>query len=251
MSTPVTDIVARLLAEGASHETIVFAARTVEIASRETSTLASTGLSGGSRADPDGAAERRREWDRKYRRKRRAEKKHASITASTRQSTGQVDAPIISSSSLLSCLKGTSEEESKETSVVERARRKKKPSIPLPDDWAPSESHYAAGKALGMSREKVDGIAVDLRLWAQSKDERRPGWDATFHGFLRRDAKHGGRNGFGGPRPLQDDSRSVSRAIDRRLEQSGQLSFPPRPRLLPEEREDDRRLLPAGRGTEP
>jgi uncharacterized protein YdaU (DUF1376 family) len=74
----------------------------------------------------------------------------------------------------------------------------------------------------------------------------RGGWDDDPA------AAFGGNDGFRGSRPLQDDRLSVSAAIDRRLEQAGQgaLSFPPRPRLLPQEREDDRLLLPQGRSAQ-
>jgi hypothetical protein len=71
----------------------------------------------------------------------------------------------------------------------------------------------------------------------------RGGWDD--------DPAHGGFSGFGGSRSLQDDSRSVSRALDRlgaELEQ-GTIEFAPRPRLVQDQGEGDLRLLPPGRGT--
>lgn len=54
------------------------------------------------------------------------------------------------------------------------------------------------------------------------------------------------QNGFGGPRPLQDDSRSAGRAAARLGEaaRNGQFSFAPLPSLLPEPSGDDVRLLP-------
>jgi uncharacterized protein YdaU (DUF1376 family) len=64
-------------------------------------------------------------------------------------------------------------------------------------------------------------------------------------------AKNGGVSGFGGSRSLQDDSRSVSRALDRlgaELEQ-GTIEFAPRPRLVQDQGEGDLRLLPPGRST--
>jgi hypothetical protein len=91
--------------------------------------------------------------------------------------------------------KRTFEEVRKEEKKERRAREKRKSAVPLPDDWRPNEAHYAAARALGRDDAFVDGKAVDLRLWAQSKDERKVNWDATFHGFLRRDASNGGRNG--------------------------------------------------------
>lgn len=62
----------------------------------------------------------------------------------------------------------------------------------------------------------------------------------------------GGGNGFGGSRALQDDRLSVTKALERRREdiKQGGFSFPPRPRLVPEKRDDDRLLLPPGRSAE-
>lgn len=59
----------------------------------------------------------------------------------------------------------------------------------------------------------------------------------------------GENNGSRGPRALQDDRLSVGQAAERLRVEAGQgtISFPPRPRLLPEKREDDLRLLPPGR----
>lgn len=61
----------------------------------------------------------------------------------------------------------------------------------------------------------------------------------------------GGFNGSGGPRALQDDRLSVSKALDRLGDElkQGTIEFAPRPRLLQDEGEGDLRLLPAGRST--
>jgi hypothetical protein len=60
------------------------------------------------------------------------------------------------------------------------------------------------------------------------------------------------RDGQRGSRSLQDDSRSVTGAIDKLQAgvKSGVVSFPPRPSLLPRKSEDDLRLLPPGRSAE-
>jgi 5-methylcytosine-specific restriction endonuclease McrA len=90
--------------------------------------------------------------------------------------------------------KRTFEEVSKEERKKERAKNKRKPAIPLPDDWAPNAAHYAAARALGHSDGLVVSKATDMRLWALSKDERKVSWDATFHGFLRREKPTGANN---------------------------------------------------------
>lgn len=63
-------------------------------------------------------------------------------------------------------------------------------------------------------------------------------------------AANGGSSGHRGSRSLQDDSRSVSRALDRLGDDLGQgsIEFAPRPRLLQDEGEGHLRLLPPGRG---
>lgn len=55
-------------------------------------------------------------------------------------------------------------------------------------------------------------------------------------------------NGHRGPRPLQDDSKSISRAADKLAEAArrGEFSFGPRPSLLPSADESSVRLLPKG-----
>lgn len=143
--------------------------------------------------------------------------------------------------------KEESKEESTTASVVEgRKRGKRRLPIPLPDDWQPTPAHFEAAQHLALARDVVEWKAEDMRVWAKSNDVRKPDWNATFHGFLRRAASEGKSNGQRGPRAFQDDRLSVTKAIDRRLieAENGELRFPPRPRLLPEEREDDRRLLP-------
>jgi hypothetical protein len=129
--------------------------------------------------------------------------------------------------------------------------RRKGTKLPLPDDWKPSPAHFAAASRLQLSTAVVEGKAEDMRIWAQSNDIRKANWDATFHGFLRNAvSKSGGQGGYGGSRPLQDDSRSISRAAGRLAEaaERGEFSFGPRPSLLPEPDATVVQLLPKGRG---
>jgi hypothetical protein len=145
------------------------------------------------------------------------------------------------SSSLLSVVSEGSKEGSKEVKTVVVEGRKRK--THLPDDWTVKATHYEKANKRGFSESQVDQKADDMRNWAKSKGIMRVDWDATFHGFIRpRENAHG----FGGPRPLQDDSKSISRAAGRLAERAerGEQIWKPRPSLLPQDDSGALRLLP-------
>jgi hypothetical protein len=85
----------------------------------------------------------------------------------------------------------------------------------LSADWQPSQAHFEAAERLRISRSAVLEKAEDMRLWARSKAATKVDWDATFHGFLRRDAKSGQANGQ--PKSLVD-------TIDRTIERNGGMA---------------------------
>jgi hypothetical protein len=58
----------------------------------------------------------------------------------------------------------------------------------IPPEWKPSEVHFLKAAELNIPRAAVEAKAEDMRLWALGKGELKADWDATFHGFLRRDA---------------------------------------------------------------
>jgi hypothetical protein len=124
-------------------------------------------------------------------------------------------------------------------SKKERARK-----CHLPADWKPKPSHYDLAEKYKQPYSFVDKKADDLRDWAIGKGTIRADWDRVFNGFLK--PKDGQFNGHGGPRPLQDDSKSISRAAGRLAEaaRSGKFSFGPVPSLLPGKDDDPVRLLP-------
>jgi hypothetical protein len=153
------------------------------------------------------------------------------------------DDQLILSSSLLVEAQGLPKEVRKKK---ERAPRKTL--AELPEHWQPTASHHAAAAKLNLPAGRLESKAEDMRIWARSNAVRKADWDQTFHGFLRRAASEGTGNGQGRPRAFQDDAKSVSRAIDAQI---GKLSFPPRPRLVPDTGQDDLRLLPPGRSTGP
>jgi len=95
----------------------------------------------------------------------------------------------------------------------------------LSADWTPSDSHFEAAAKLGISRKAVEWKAEDLRLWALSSGELKLNWDATFHGFLRRDADK--LRKFG----ATDEKLTVVEAARRNIE--GNISFGPKPSLFP------------------
>jgi hypothetical protein len=75
----------------------------------------------------------------------------------------------------------------------ERAKRNR--GICLPATWAPSESHFEEGAALGFGRADVLNQAHDLRLWASANEHRSvarktdlKGLDLSFSAWMRRNA---------------------------------------------------------------
>jgi hypothetical protein len=104
---------------------------------------------------------------------RQRRKRHAD---SIGQAVTPPDTPDISLSLTSSLLTENIKENKKSKKERDPPARKTK----LPDEWKPSETHYAKG-----DRAMVDQKADDMRNWAKSKGIMRVDWDATFHGFLR------------------------------------------------------------------
>jgi len=180
----------------------------------------------------DATAERRRAKDRERHRLRNPPK-----STETAESTVSTEPHNEALSSLLTSSENTS---IKQESKKERATAPRK--IAIPDDWTPKPVHYAKAAEFQYPEKFVDQQAHAMRNWAKSKGIRRVDWDATFHGFIKPKENN---HGFGGPRPLQDDSKSISRAAARLAEKAerGEFSFGPRPSLLPQPDDDNVRLL--------
>jgi hypothetical protein len=89
----------------------------------------------------------------------------------------------------------------------EEAKSKRRTGIPLPDDWQPSEDHYADAATAHRTRDQVDAKAEEMRLWAKANGHRavarKLDWDATFTGWMRRDWGKGGQNAAAQNRPAQ------------------------------------------------
>ena len=182
--TSVAELISRLVAAGAPPEIAAIVVTEAFVAG------VSCGKSGG--IPVDAAAERRRIYDRD--RKRESRRKSA-------DSGGiPVESPRTSKSGLLLTSLSKEEEGSKESKKV-RARKHQ-----LPVDWWPNDKHFEAAERLHIPHAAVFEKAEDMRLWARGSGAVKADWDATFHGFLRRDARRGYQNG-------QD--KSVLGAIDR------------------------------------
>lgn len=118
--------------------------------------------------------------------------------------------------------------------------------------------HKVGKKAAYKAFKNIKNIAIEKMIAAIEKyiktkpQDRSYCHPATWLNDGRWDdepAKNEGiTNGFRGSRSLQDDSKSVGRAAGRLAEAArrGELTFGPRPSLLPDESEDDRRLLSKG-----
>jgi len=245
------ELLSELLALGLDLETVV---NVVTLFERDASRLASRDGRDGKAS----AAERARQYRARQRDKSgmaghvpRETSQSASHQSSRYASRSERDASLNTSLSSLPLLGGKEEIEKKDAAVVVEGRkpRTKRTPMPLPDNWQPSAMHHATAARLRLAAGVLESKAEDLRIWATSNDIRKANWDATFHGFLKRAASEtGGGNGYRGSRPLQDDSRSVSRALDRLGEglKQGTVQFAPRPRLVRDESESDLRLLPKG-----
>jgi hypothetical protein len=80
----------------------------------------------------------------------------------------------------------------------------------LPEDWQASPALLAYAADHGFSEPEAAGIAEDMRNWAQANGTTKADWDATYRGFVRRDAARRdaapGANGRAPP-ARRDDKR--------------------------------------------
>lgn len=171
--TPIADMIAEMLKNCIPWETIILAVRAME---RAVST----------RHGVDGAAEKRRAWDREYRRRKRV---MSADPPDIHPKTPDVG------NGALSYL-----EKEKVHSEVSNKKEKKERGTKLPPDWKPKESHYVEGDKRGMSRADVDERAVRMREWCDANSNRsittKANWDAAFMGaWLKQEQRNGNRSG--------------------------------------------------------
>ena len=119
------------------------------------------------------------------------------------------------SSSLTSLLTKEDKKERKKERKKDRAK-----SSLCSDDFLPSETHYAAGLALGLSRSEVDSLCGDMRDWSQSNAHRpvarKTDWGRAFHQWIKRTAEKPR-----GKTTVQDAARKLA---------AGGITFGPVPR---------------------
>jgi len=181
--TPISDLVEQLLSYDCPPDKLLEALRKMERAIYAATTSSMEDL---------GRLNRKREWDKNYRRQKRS----ATLTLSYDSRTTELDQHIYNTT--LSSL-STKEEKKEEEAVpvcrtmsydIGPKRPKRKMGHSLPDDWRPKEKHYDAGRFIGLNREAVDREAENMRLWAQANQHRavarKSDWDATFLGWVRR-----------------------------------------------------------------
>ena len=180
--TPIADMIEKMQAEGVPMHVIVLAVRTAEL-------TAACGKSGGIPVDM--TAEKRRAYDRGRK--------------AAQRNSGGIPPDIPGTTESASSLKEVKKEEADRKMPGGNSERRKMGKS-LPDDWLPSESHYAEGTQLHRTRGEVDAMAAEMRLWAKANGHRavarKLDWDATFLGWMRRE--WGKANGSKPPRsPIQ------------------------------------------------
>jgi hypothetical protein len=169
-ATPIADMIAEMHASGIQLDMIIVAVRSVE---RATST----------RHPVDETAEKRRAWDREYRRNKR-------LARPPDPPDIHPNPPDVGNSAL-SFLEGST----KHSEVVSK-KEKKERGHKLPPDWKPNQHHYDEGEKIGMNRAAVDARAESMRSWCQANANRsittKANWDAAFMGaWLKQETRNG------------------------------------------------------------
>lgn len=168
-STPICDLIRKLVSGGLSADMAIEQAREEE----ERATYATRAMA----VDLE-TLNKRRAWDRQRRKKQRAESGGREL----------LHIPSLTTDSNLSVKKKTAVKSSGGMSGGQKAGRPAK-GILLPDDWCPSSGHYAEGQRRGLTRQEVDDAADRMRNWtvaeghrARARKDDRRGWDACFLG---------------------------------------------------------------------
>ena len=165
----------------------------------------------------DEVAERRRAWDREYRRNKRERPPDPPDIHPIPPDVGNIALSL---------------EDKKERSFpVNKERKqesKKERGCKCPPDWKPNQHHYDEGAKLGMSSADVDERASRMRLWCEANANRsvttKANWDSTFTGTWLKDSRNGNAAGStrthqaSGPAPTRDAAviASLGRTLERR-----------------------------------
>lgn len=91
--------------------------------------------------------------------------------------------------------------------------QRRKPEVPMPDDFSPDDTAYAFGAKLGFDRSRVDAETINMRNDAEKNDKRWRSWQAALRTWLthakrfeERDAARGAGISRNGALPRQPDA---------------------------------------------
>lgn len=160
----IADMVEQMMDRGVDRDMILLAIRTAESTSRPVESPVDT------------AAARRRAYDRDRKQRERDEKRKSGGSPVENPQTSEPALTLTSSQQVEAVKEG------------KKVRARKSPTHPLPPDFQPKPSHFAAADRLKIPHSAVNEKAEDMRIWAASSGAVKADWDATLHGFLRRDA---------------------------------------------------------------
>lgn len=178
--TPIADMVRKLFEKGVDHDAILIA---IEAAEQAMTTIVST------RHPPDNpvddAAERRRAWDREYRRKLRLSTRQT--PTSTRHPPDTVDVPLSKERKN----EGSKEEREARVPTVHPTRGHR-----LPGQWQPEPADWSEAIAK-LGNDRACGELAKFRdHWKQQAGSRgvKLDWSAAWRNWVRRASEYGGHN---------------------------------------------------------
>jgi hypothetical protein len=202
--TPIADMITEMHASGVQLDMIIVAVRSME---RALST----------RHRVDEVAEKRRAWDREYRRNKREHPPDPPDIHPIPPDVGNIALSLEDKKERILSVKEERKQE-----------RKKERGSKCPPDWKPNQHHYDEGAKLGMSSADVDERASRMRLWCEANANRsvttKANWDSTFTGTWLKDSRNGNASGntrthqASGSAPTRDAAviASLGRTLDRR-----------------------------------
>ena len=160
------------------------------------------------------------------------------------------DSNMLATSEQVACLETETETETDQNRVVVApVALSKTKGTRLSENWKPSiESQNFAISKIG-GEGAISELDKFRDYWLSVPGQRgcKLDWDRTWKNWIR-NSNQGNYNGSRGPRSLQNDSLSVSKAADRLIDATkrGEFTIAPRPSLLPSESQSNLRLLPKG-----
>lgn len=105
-------------------------------------------------------------------RKARAAKKGVQANSERTPTDGSAEVPVTPSQS---------QSHPSTSSSTKKSGARRKPEIPLPDDWTPKPAHVAYARERGVDGRHEEG---QFRAHALANDRRQRDWDQAFRGWL-------------------------------------------------------------------